>query len=53
MTWMLALILKPFVAVVVIFVALLISRLIYRFMPEGKLKRALFSPLPWYTGNRR
>jgi hypothetical protein len=53
MTWLLALILKPLAAVFVIFLAFCISRLIGRYMPESKLKRALFSPLPWYDGNRR
>jgi hypothetical protein len=53
MNWLLALILKPFVAVVLIMVALGISRLIHRVMPDSRLKRWLFSPLPWYRGRRR
>jgi hypothetical protein len=53
MNWLLALLIKPFAAFVVICFALLLSRLLYRILPEGKIKKALFSPLPWYSGSRR
>jgi hypothetical protein len=48
MNWLLALLIRPFVAVLFIFVAFAISRLIWRWMPDSKLKRILFSPLPGY-----
>lgn len=44
--WVLALFLKPFFAVAFLLVAWGISRLIWRLMPDSKLKRTLFSPLP-------
>lgn len=46
MTWLLGVFLKPFFAVVFFTVAWLISRLIWRWLPDGKVKRILFSPLP-------
>jgi hypothetical protein len=45
MTWLLALVLKPFFAVAFLMVAWMISRVIWRYMPEGKLKTRLFSPI--------
>jgi len=53
MSWLLALILKPFFAVVLIFVAMLLAQVFYRYMPDCKLKRFLSRPLPWYRGSRR
>lgn len=46
MTWLLGVFLKPFVAVLFFTVAWLISRVIWRLLPDGKLRRLLFSPLP-------
>lgn len=42
----LAILLKPFVALVFLTAALLIAGLIHKYMPNSKLKRILFSPLP-------
>jgi len=42
----LAILLKPFVALVFLTAALLIAGLIHKYMPDSKLKRILFSPLP-------
>lgn len=53
MTWLAALLLKPFVAGVLIVCAWLVSRLIWRYMPDSPLKRKLFSPLPAYRQGRR
>lgn len=46
MEWLLALVLKPFIAVAMLLIAFVIAGLIHRWLPEGKLKRILFSPLP-------
>lgn len=46
MTWLLAVVLKPFIALIVLTLVLLLARVIYRYMPEGKLKTRLFAPLP-------
>ncbi len=45
MEWALALVLKPFVALVVFFLAMLLARLVGRWIPEGRIKRVLFAPL--------
>lgn len=50
MGWLLAIVLKPFVAVVMIFVAVCVAMLVHRWLPDGKLKRILFSPLPGHRG---
>lgn len=42
----LAVLIKPFVAVVVFFFVFLLAGLIHKSMPDGKLKKILFSPLP-------
>jgi hypothetical protein len=44
--WLLALIVKPFVAVAFFLLAWAISRVIWRYLPDSKIKRILFSPLP-------
>lgn len=44
--WALAIIVKPFIALLFLFVVWLIAKAIYKVMPEGRLKRILFSPLP-------
>jgi hypothetical protein len=44
--WLIALVLKPFVAVIFFVLAWAISRLFWRYLPEGKVKKVLFSPLP-------
>jgi hypothetical protein len=49
MTWLLAAFLKPFIAVAFFMLAWLISRLFWRYLPEGKVKNILFSPI---TRNR-
>ena len=45
MEWVLALSLKPFVAVVFLLAAYYLSRLLWRFIPDGRIKRILYSPL--------
>lgn len=52
MEWLIALVIKGLVAVAVFTPVLLLSRLIYRYMPDSKLKRVLFSPLPGHKGRR-
>jgi hypothetical protein len=47
MDWWLALIVKPFAAVAFFVVAWLVARLLHRIIPDGKIKRHLYSPLPW------
>ena len=46
MDLVIGLLVKPFVAFVVLFFVVLLAGLIYKLMPEGRLKRILFSPLP-------
>lgn len=46
MEFWLAVLVKPFVALVVFFFVFLIAGLVHKHMPEGKLKKILFSPLP-------
>lgn len=46
MTWLLALIIKPFVALVVFGLICLPARLaVQRWMPEGRVKRLLLRPI--------
>lgn len=53
MEWALAIVLKPFIAVLFFFLAFLIAAVIHRLMPNGKLKRILFSPLPGHRKSNR
>lgn len=53
MNLVLAVFLKPFVAFVFFALAYVISRLLWRMIPDGKIKRALYSPLPWLNKSRR
>lgn len=50
--WILGLIIKPLIALAVFVPVLLLSRWLYKVMPDSKLKRALFSPLPGHKGRR-
>ncbi len=50
--WLLALLLKPFFAVLFFFFVFCLARVIRRLMPDGKLKRILFSPLPGHRERR-
>lgn len=45
-TFVMAMIVKPFFAVVLFTFIFLLAALIYRYMPDSKLKRILFAPLP-------
>lgn len=45
MSWVAAIVLKPFVALVLFVAARLAAALVHRVMPESRLKRVLFSPL--------
>lgn len=44
--WLLGIFLKPFFALLFLVPVFLIAGLIDRYMPDSKLKRILFSPLP-------
>lgn len=44
--WVLALILKPFVALGLLLLVYFVVRLVWRLMPDNKWRRTLFSPLP-------
>lgn len=44
--WLLSVFLKPFIATIVLTLVLLLAALIYRGLPDGRLKRWLFAPLP-------
>lgn len=52
MTWALGLILKPFFALVILVPVYVACKLIYRYMPDSKLKRVLFSPIPGHKARR-
>jgi len=52
MEWLLATMLKGFIALVLFVPVLVVSRLIYRYMPDSKFKRILFSPLPGHKDRR-
>lgn len=49
----LAVLIKPFVAVVVFFFVFMLASLIHKALPEGRLKKILFSPLPGHKNSRR
>ncbi len=53
MTWIVSLIVRPFFAVLLILLAVGLSRLVWRFLPDSRLKRWLFSPLPGHSRRRR
>jgi hypothetical protein len=44
--FILAIVLKPFIALIFFLAAWSISRLLSKVIPDGKAKRILFSPLP-------
>ena len=52
MDLLLAMLLKPFIAVVVFFFVFLIAGLVHKHMPDSKVKRILFSPLPGHKARR-
>ncbi len=43
---LLTILLKPFVALVILVPALMLSHWLHRRMPDSRLKRVLFAPLP-------
>jgi hypothetical protein len=47
MTWLLAVLLKPFFAVAFFMIAWVISRLLWKIIPDGKWKKILYSPPFW------
>lgn len=51
MEWLLAIFVKPFFAVAFFMLAWAISRLLWRIIPDGKIKKALYSPPPWLRNN--
>lgn len=50
--WVIGLLLKPLVALVILVPVLMLSRWIYKLMPDSRFKRWLFSPLPGHKGRR-
>jgi len=50
--WVLSLVLKPFFAFVLFLLIYLVALAIWKVMPDSKLKRILFSPLPGHRGKR-
>ena len=50
--WMWALALKPFLLLLLFVPILMFCRWLYRKMPDGKLKRLLFAPLPGHKPRR-
>lgn len=53
MDLLLAVVLKPFVALVILVPALLFAAALHRRMPDSKLKRFLFHPLPGHRQRDR
>lgn len=53
MDLLLAVVLKPFAALVILVPALMLAAWIHRRMPDSKLKRILFSPLPGHRQRSR
>lgn len=51
-TWLFAILIKGLVALAVFLPVYLICKLVHRYMPDGKLKRILFSPLPGHKARR-
>lgn len=46
MSWLIAVFLRPFAALVVFLLAWWLSKLIYRLIPAGRIRQALYSRLP-------
>jgi hypothetical protein len=44
---------KPFFALIFAAIAWLIAKALYKLIPEGKIKRALYSPLPWFRDRKQ
>lgn len=44
--WALAIVVKPFIALLFMLLVWIIAAVIHKVMPDCKLKRILFSPLP-------
>jgi hypothetical protein len=44
--------LKPFIAVFFFLIVAMITRFLYRVIPNGRIKRILFSPLPGHRNRR-
>ena len=53
MSWMLAVLLKPFIAVAFFLLAWGVSRLLWHIIPEGKWKTILYSPPSWLRDRER
>lgn len=51
--WLLSIVLKPFILVVFFVLVWLIAAGLHKVIPEGRIKRILYSPLPWLRDNRR
>lgn len=44
---------RPFITLCFFVVAWLIAKLLFGLIPDGKIKKILYSPLPWLDKNRR
>lgn len=44
--WVLGIFLKPFIALLFLSIVWIVAAVIYRYMPDSRIKRILFSPLP-------
>ncbi len=53
MSWVIALLLYPFVAVAFFAGARVLSQRMRKYLPEGRFKRMLYSPLPGHGERRR
>lgn len=52
MTVFLAAFLKPFIFLILMVPVLMFCRWLYKRMPDSRLKRILFAPLPGHKGRR-
>lgn len=44
---------KPFFALIFAAIAWLIAKALYKLIPDGKIKRVLYSPLPWFRDRKQ
>lgn len=50
--WLIAIAIKPLVALAVLVPGLMFARWLYKVMPDSRLKRVIFSPLPGHKPRR-
>ena len=51
--WLFALLVKPFIAACFFLLIWVVAYAFRRLLPPGKIKRALFTPLPWLRDTNR